>query len=185
MTLRIVEGVLARRSIYATALAVFMMAGLATNAQANCSDNGNGNGNGCAGPAGPVGPQGPPGPQGDPGPQGPAGPQGATGSQGAPGPQGPAGPQGLQGAAGPAGPPGTAPNLEKDIALGVAMGGPIWLEPKEKFAISGNVGTFQDRSAFSASGVARVQGGLSINGSIGVADDGRTVGARAGVRYGW
>ena len=65
------------------------------------------------------------------------------------------------------------------------MSGPIWLETKENFAISGNVGMYEDRSAFAFTGVARIQGGLSVNGTLGIADDGKTLGGRAGVRYGW
>jgi hypothetical protein len=65
------------------------------------------------------------------------------------------------------------------------MGAPIWLEPRERFAITGNVGLYEDRSAFAVGGVVRLNKGLSVNGSVGIADDGRTVGGRAGVRYGW
>ncbi len=136
-------------------------------------------GSGTPGPAGPAGPAGPKGDKGDPG-QSTVGPAGADST--VPGPKGDTGAQGQQGIQGA---PGNNVAADKGIALGMAMSGPIWLEKSENFAISGSVGLYEDRSAFAVTGVARIQGGLSVNGSIGIADDGKTVGSRAGVRYGW
>ena len=122
---------------------------------------------------------GPAGPTGATGPAGPAGPQGAAGNNGS------NGVDGKDGAAGPAGPPGKDASADKAVALGMALSGPIWLETRENFAIAGSVAAFESREALALSGVARIQGGLSLNGALGLSDDGRTWGGRAGVRYGW
>jgi hypothetical protein len=139
-------------------------------------------GGGAPGPQGPAGPQGP---KGDPGPTGPAGATGATGPQGPTGATGATGPKGDKGDPGIQGPPGTDANADKGLALSMAMGAPIWLEHKENFAVSGSWGHYEDRSAFAIAGAARIQGGLSVNGAVGIADDGRAIGSRVGVRYGW
>ena len=195
---------------YLAALALVLNLAFAPAIAQNCGNgDANGLGKGCKGEKGDPGPPGPPGPQGPPGKDGAPGKDGLPGKDGkdgAPGPQGPKGdkgdpgPQGPQGAQGPKGdkgdkgdpgipgiqgPPGRDADAEKGIALGLAMSGPIWLETKENFAIAGSWGNFADRSAFALSGVARIQDGLSINGSVGLSDDGRTMGSRVGVRYGW
>lgn len=121
---------------------------------------------------------------GPPGPEGPQGPQGPSGPAGPQGPQGVAGRDGIDGKDGKDGRDGqdTSPD---SIALGIAMSTPIWLEPKENFAIAGGWGQFDGRSAFAATGAMRIDGALSVNGSVGFATDGGPVGTRLGVRYGW
>jgi hypothetical protein len=60
----------------------------------------------------------------------------------------------------------------------------VWLEQKEKFALGAGIGLFGDNSAVAISGVARIQGHLSVNGALGWTEDGKA-GGRVGVRYGW
>ena len=143
-----------------------------------------------SGSPGPPGPPGPPGKDGAPGADSTVpGPKGDPGSPGRDGVDGQPGKDGRDGAdstvPGPPGPPGKDADARKGIALGTALSGPIWLEGKENFAVSGNWGHFEDRNAFSASGVARIQGGLSVNGALAIGDDGKTWGSRVGVRMGW
>jgi hypothetical protein len=158
-------------------------------AYASCGAGGGPPTPGCSDPV--PGPQGEKGDKGDTGatgaqgPQGPAGENGKDGANGANGANGAPGTPGAKGDQGVAGLPGKDANVDKSLALGIALGGPIWLESKETYAISGNVGLYDDRSAFAVGGVMRLQGGLSVNGSVGLADDGKTMGGRAGVRYGW
>jgi hypothetical protein len=158
------------------------------------------------GPQGPIGPQGaigPQGPKGDVGAQGPQGEKGDTGAQGIAGIQGPKGDkgdkgdtgaqgiQGIQGAKGdqgiqgPMGPPGKDAMANAGIALGLAMAAPNWLADHEKFAITGNIGLFENEHAFAFTGVMRIDKQLSVNGGIGFAPDTNQVGGRAGVRLGW
>jgi hypothetical protein len=125
---------------------------------------------------GPPGPQGNPGPKGDQGAQGPAGPQGEPG---------PAGPQGEQGIAGKDGKNGKNADADDGIALGLAMAAPTWLGDRENFALTGNWGSFEDQHAFAATGVMRIEGGLSVNAGLGFAPDSGQFGYRAGARVGW
>jgi hypothetical protein len=125
---------------------------------------------------GPPGPQGNPGPKGDQGAQGPAGPQGEPG---------PAGPQGEQGIAGKDGKNGKNADADDGIALGLAMAAPTWLGDRENFAVTGNWGSFEDQHAFAATGVMRIEGGLSVNAGLGFAPDSGQFGYRAGARVGW
>ena len=127
---------------------------------------------------------GPAGPAGPPGEQGQIGPKGEKGDKGDPGP---AGPQGVAGPMGPQGPKGDTSMVlaNKGVALGIALGGPVWLEGKENFAMSLNWGNMDTENAFAISGVARVDGSLSVHGAIGLSDDAKARGYRAGVRYGW
>lgn len=113
---------------------------------------------------------------------GPAGPKGDTGEKGDPGVAGKDGVDGKDGLAGIAG-----NNVDADlgIAVGIAMSSPVWLEPTENFAVSGSWGQYEGESAFAISGIARIQGSLSATGAVGISDDGRKVGSRIGVRYGW
>jgi hypothetical protein len=150
----------------ALAVGIYLAPPLPT-ASANCGGGKNDVGEGCKGE------------KGDPGEKGEKGEKGEPGSPGAPGEKGAKGDQGIQGI------PGKDAIADKAAALGIALGGPIWLESRENFAISGNVGLYEDRSAFAIGGVMRIQGGLSVNGAVGLVDDGKTAGGRLGVRYGW
>jgi hypothetical protein len=137
---------------------------------------------------GPPGPQGNPGPQGAPGaqgPQGPAGPQGEPGPAGPQGDTGAAGPQGEHGIAGKDGKNGKNADADDGIALGLAMAAPTWLGDRENFAVTGNWGSFEDQHAFAATGVMRIDGGLSVNAGLGFAPDSGQFGYRAGARVGW
>jgi hypothetical protein len=101
------------------------------------------------------------------------------------GEKGETGDKGEKGDTGAPGLNGSDANADLGIALGIAMSGSVWLEPKENFAVAGSWGHYEGESAFALSGVARIQGSLSATGAIGISDDGRKVGSRLGVRYGW
>jgi hypothetical protein len=142
----------------------------------------NGGGNGCDNSngfiCGGVGPAGPPGPPGE----SIVGPKGEKGDPGSPGVAGKDGAPGVPGAAGR---DGRDADANAGIALGIAMSGPIWLEPKETFALSGSWGHFEGHDAAALTGVMRIDGALSVNGSLGLTEGGQRWGSRLGVRYGW
>lgn len=176
---------IARFAIISAALALGIYLAPTPAPAANCgNDKDNGNAD-CQGPKGDKGDKGDPGANGKDGLPGPQGAAGQTGPQGPQGVAGDVGPKGGKGDTGAQGLPGKDANVDKSLALGIALGAPVWLETKENFAISGSVGLYEDRSAFSVGGVARIQGGLSINGAVGIADDGKTVAGRVGARMGW
>lgn len=140
---------------------------------------------GTPGPQGPPGPTGPQGPQGVAGTNGDTGPQGIQGLPGAQGVAGPKGETGERGLQGLPGSPGSNIDANMGIALGIAMGTPIWLEPHERFALGASWGTFEGENALGLAGVMRIDRGLSLNGALGIGETGRQVGTRLGVRYGW
>lgn len=43
---------------------------------------------------------------------------------------------------------------------------------------------YDSNAALAVTGVMRIQGGLSVNGALGITDD-RVKGGRVGIRYGW
>ena len=170
----------------ALALGVAMaLAALPAHAQQNCVANPDQPF--CAGIPGPQGPLGPTGPQGPQGAEsvvpGPPGKDGINGRDSTvPGPKGD---PGIAGERGLPGAPGSNIDANMGIALGIAMGTPIWLEPHERFALGASCGTFEGENALGLAGVMRIDRGLSLNGALGIGETGREVGTRLGVRYGW
>lgn len=96
------------------------------------------------------------------------------------------GPQGPIGQTGPMGPAGkSAAHNDGGIALGYALGAPNWLGDKENYAVGLSLGHFSGETAFAFSGIARLNGGWAATVGLGVTADGKHVGTRAGIRYGW
>lgn len=143
---------------------------------------------GAAGPPGAAGAQGPPGNQGPPGTAGAAGASGAagaTGATGAKGDPGAAGAQGPKGDAGPQGPPGFSVPLGNIIALNTALAQPAWLEPYERYALTGGFGFSEGGStAFGLTGIMRLRGSVSGYAGFAIGQNGLW-GGRVGGRIGW
>lgn len=168
---------------------VLALPALAANEGGNGCDNSQGFTCGVPGPPGPAGPQGPAGPTGPqgvpgiastvPGPAGAIGPQGVAGAPGAPGRDGVDGKDGVQG------PPGKEAQANIGLAISMAMSVPAWLESKETFSLGLSWGHFEGENALALTGVARIDGGLSVNGAIGLSEGGQKMGSRVGIRYGW
>lgn len=121
---------------------------------------------------------------GAPGPKGDKGDPGEPGKDGKDGRDGRDGKDGATGPMGPAGPAGSNANADLGIALGIAMSTPIWLEPGETFAIGGAWGQYEGSHAFAAAGAMRIDKSLSINGAIGLGENGKEFGSRVGFRMG-
>jgi hypothetical protein len=165
---------------------------------------------GPTGPAGPQGPQGdvgPQGPQGDVGPAGSAGADGAPGANGADGAAGPAGANGtngIDGAQGPAGADGTngqdgTPgatgaagangkdfDFDRALAITQAASMPVWLGDKENFRVSGGLGfSGGGETAVGATGVMRIEKGVSAFAGGAVDSRGKDWSGKAGLSVGW
>jgi hypothetical protein len=59
------------------------------------------------------------------------------------------------------------------------------LQPDEKFAISGNWGTFEGENGLAAGFAARINENIEFNGGVAAGTNEGTVGGRAGFRVGW
>ena len=87
---------------------------------------------------------------------------------------------------GPQGLPGADADAREAVAVGIALAAPTYLSDSENFAITGNLGYYDDKTALAATGIVRITGGLSVNAGFGIStEDSNEWGARAGVRFGW
>jgi hypothetical protein len=73
--------------------------------------------------------------------------------------------------------------INKSAALAAAMSEPAWLQVNENFSLTGGLGFASGATAFGATGIVRISGGLAGYGGIGLTS-GATVG-KAGLRFGW
>ena len=64
------------------------------------------------------------------------------------------------------------------------MAGSTWLEPQENWALSANMGDFDQYAAFAVAGALRVTPNVSVNAGVGFSEDGKDWGGRVGVRIG-
>jgi hypothetical protein len=85
---------------------------------------------------------------------------------------------------GPQGPAGLSVKLGEIVALNSALAQPAWLEPYERFSISGGFGFGDNAVAFGMTGIMRLRG--SASGYAGFAiDPFGNWGGKVGARVGW
>jgi len=72
----------------------------------------------------------------------------------------------------------------ENAALTAALTQPIWLEPHETFAIAGGIGFSQDRPAFGATAVIRLDQNVSAYAGAALSTGGLWAG-KVGARIGW
>lgn len=70
------------------------------------------------------------------------------------------------------------------IAIAIALGG-LALPHNANFAVSANLGIFEDKQALAFQSAIRLGGGVVLNGGIGVGIDSSLVGGRIGVMAAW
>jgi hypothetical protein len=76
--------------------------------------------------------------------------------------------------------------IEDSAAVAAALSAPVWLENGENFAISGGVGFTGDATAVGATGIVRIDKGLSgYAGGAFATNDTSTYAGKAGLRVGW
>lgn len=71
------------------------------------------------------------------------------------------------------------------VALAIALTGSHLPQPGETVRFSMNLGHYEGKSAFSASGAAQVSDAIYLTGGIGVGLNEGNVGGRVGVSFGW
>ena len=71
------------------------------------------------------------------------------------------------------------------VAQALALAGTTDLQPDENFAVSMNVGTFRGQTAFASAGVTRLSQHVLLSAGITTGFNGGSMGARAGIRFGW
>jgi YadA-like membrane anchor domain/Head domain of trimeric autotransporter adhesin len=71
------------------------------------------------------------------------------------------------------------------VAMAFAMAGVPTLMPNERFAVTGNWGTFQGTNGLAFNAAARITNNIQLNGGIGYGANQNLVGGRVGVRVGW
>jgi hypothetical protein len=77
-------------------------------------------------------------------------------------------------------------DLSETLALSAALSNPVWLESGERFAVSGGLGFADGASAFGATGLVRIEKGISAYGGGAVSTEDSDVWAgKAGLRVGW
>jgi hypothetical protein len=71
------------------------------------------------------------------------------------------------------------------VAMAFAMAGVPTLMPNERFAVTGNWGTFQSTNGLAFNAAARVTNNVQVNAGLGYGPNQGLVGGRVGVRVGW
>lgn len=77
-------------------------------------------------------------------------------------------------------------NTDDLLAVSAALANPVWLEHGENFAVSGGLGFSEGATAFGATGIVRIDKGLSgyAGGAVST-DDSSTYAGKLGLRVGW
>jgi hypothetical protein len=81
--------------------------------------------------------------------------------------------------------PGLSVDADRSVAVGIAMTAPIWIQPTEKFALSGAWGQYEGRHALGLTGAMRLDQHTDLHAGVGLGEGGRNFGSRVGVRLGW
>jgi hypothetical protein len=79
---------------------------------------------------------------------------------------------------------GEIDEVRNGLAMAIALDAP-YIPPGQTFMLSSGLGFFEGSSAFALSGAYRVSDQMQLDGGIGIADEGRDVGARLGLTIGW
>lgn len=77
-----------------------------------------------------------------------------------------------------------ARSAKEGVALGIAMQNAT-VDAGKSFGASVNWGVYEGEAAIAASGAVRLDGGFTLNGTLGLGLGEHNVAARAGVNYAW
>lgn len=75
--------------------------------------------------------------------------------------------------------------IDQSQAVSAALSTPVWLEPQEKFAVSGGLGFTDGATAVGATGIVRMDKNWSAFGGGAVSADGDEYAGKAGLRAGF
>jgi hypothetical protein len=71
------------------------------------------------------------------------------------------------------------------VAMAFAIAGVPTLLPTERFAVTGNWGTFQGQNGLALNAAMRLTGNVQLNGGVAYAPNQSIAGGRVGLRLGW
>ena len=74
---------------------------------------------------------------------------------------------------------------DQGVSMSFAMAGVADLQNDEHFAVSANWGTYNGENSAAFGAAYRISDHASVNGGIATSFQGGSVGARAGIRFGW